>query len=172
MEDPITIQRIALLHPAIRYEVLDFYQNEIVPSLTHAFCRFAFTLRTFEEQNRLYAKGRTKLYDAAGNRLGIVTNAKGGQSLHQYGLAVDIVLIDNKKASWNVYKDFDGDGKADWMEVVDIFKLHGWEWGGDFRSFKDKPHFQKTFGYTWRELLEKYNNKEFISELHGNYLKL
>lgn len=170
MEDAITIKRIALLHPAIRYEVLDFYKNEIVPALTDAYCRFAFTLRTFPEQDMLYAKGRTKLYDNKGNRLGIVTKAKAGQSYHNYGLAVDIVLIDGHSASWDIAKDFDGDGVADWMEVVKIFKSHDWEWGGEFKSIKDFPHFQKTFGYQWRELLVKYNNKEFIP--NTEYLRL
>ena len=172
MEDKITIERISLLHPAIRTEVLDFYKNEIIPALTNVFCRFAFTLRTFQEQDDIYAKGRTKLYDNNGNRLGVVTNAKSGQSYHNYGLALDIVLIDGKTASWNTTKDFDGDGVADWMEIVDIFKSHDWEWGGNFRSFKDLPHFQKTFGYSWQELLAKHNNGEFLSPPNSNYLKL
>ena len=171
MEDSITIKRIALLHPAIRYEVLGFYKNEIVPALTNAYCRFAFTLRTFQEQNNIYAKGRTELYDNKGNRLGVVTRAKGGQSFHNYGLSIDIVLIDGKSASWNTTKDFDGDGIADWNEIVKIFKKHDWEWGGDWKR-KDLPHFQKIFGYTWQELLAKYNDGEFISGINSNYLKL
>lgn len=172
MEDPITIKRIALLHPAIRYEVLNFYRNEIVLSLTNAFCRFAYTLRTFQEQNNIYAKGRTKLYDNRGRKLGIVTNAKGGQSFHNFGIAIDIVIINGKSASWNTVKDFDGDGIADWNEIVNIFKKHDWEWGGDFVSFKDKSHFQKTFNYSWQELLTKYNNGEFLSFPNSNYIKL
>jgi peptidoglycan L-alanyl-D-glutamate endopeptidase CwlK len=109
-------------------------------------CRFSFTLRTFAEQDALFAQGRTKPG-------GVVTNAKGGLSMHNYGLAVDIVLIlDGKTASWDVKGDFDGDGKSDWMEVVTIFKQHGWEWGGDWK-FYDAPHFQKTFGKSVRELL-------------------
>lgn len=42
-------------------------------------------LRTFKEQDALYAKGRTKPG-------GVVTKAKGGQSMHNYGLAVDLDL--------------------------------------------------------------------------------
>ena len=171
MEDKITIDRISLLHPAIRIEVLEFYRNEIIPSLTNAFCRFAYTLRSFEQQAEIYARGRTKLFDTFGNRLGIVTNAKAGQSFHNYGLAIDIVLIDGNSASWNTTKDFDGDGVADWLEIVDIFKSHGWEWGGGWRK-KDLPHFQKTFGYSWQELLTYQNNGEFLPTPNSNYLKL
>ncbi len=161
--DQITLQRIQLLHPKVRAEVDNIYRNQIVPALTgRAICRFAYTLRTFAEQDALYSQGRTKLFDANGKRLGVVTKAKGGQSIHNYGLALDIVLIkDNKTASWEDNVDFDKDGKADWMEVVDILKANGWEWGGNWK-FVDKPHFQKDFGYTWKQLLDKYNTRDFI----------
>ena len=154
MVDKITVERIKLLHPKVRDEVMKVYLEEIVPVLDgKAICRFAYTLRTDAEQNALYAQGRSKLYDAKGKRLGIVTNAKAGQSTHNYGLAFDIVLLLNnaKQASWDVKTDFDGDGKADWLEVVEIFKHHGWTLGGDWK-FKDMPHFEKTFGMTWQQL--------------------
>jgi peptidoglycan L-alanyl-D-glutamate endopeptidase CwlK len=109
------------------------------------------------------------LFDANGKRLGVVTKARGGQSIHNYGLALDIVLIKDTNsdgrvdtASWETNVDFDKDGKADWIEVVNILKANGWEWGGDWRSFKDKPHFEKRFGYTWKQLLNKYNTRDFI----------
>jgi len=163
--DSVTLSRIQLLHPKVRTEVENIYKNQIVPALTgRAICRFAYTLRTFAEQDALYAQGRTKLFDANGNRLGVVTKAKGGQSIHNFGLALDIVLIkDNKTASWEDNVDFDKDGKADWMEVVDILKANGWSWGGDWKSFKDKPHFEKTFGYNWQQLLAKHNTGDFIA---------
>jgi peptidoglycan L-alanyl-D-glutamate endopeptidase CwlK len=116
-------------------------------------CRFTFTLRTFAEQDALYAQGRTKPGP-------IVTKAQGGLSLHNYGLAIDIALIlDGKEASWDEKKDFDGDKKSDWQEIVTIFKQHGWEWGGDWK-FTDTPHFQKTFGKSVRELLALYKDKK------------
>jgi peptidoglycan L-alanyl-D-glutamate endopeptidase CwlK len=105
------------------------------------------------EQDALYAQGRKK----PGKK---VTNAKAGQSIHNYGLAVDIVLIiDGKTASWDVKADWDNDRKADWMECVEIFKKHGWDWGGDWRTFKDMPHFEKK-GYTWRTLIAKAKDKQ------------
>jgi peptidoglycan L-alanyl-D-glutamate endopeptidase CwlK len=145
-QDAITLKRIDLLHPILREEVKTMY-DEICESLTgRAVCRFSHTLRTDKEQDELYAQGRTK----PGKK---VTNAKGGQSYHNYGLAFDIVLIiDNKEASWDTLKDFDGDKTADWQEVVKIAKKYGWEWGGDWPKFKDAPHFQKTFGKKVSEL--------------------
>jgi len=56
------------------------------------------------------------------------------------------------------------------MEVVNILKSHGWVWGGDWKSFKDAPHFEKTFGHTWKTLLPKHNAKEFIPGT--TYIKL
>jgi peptidoglycan L-alanyl-D-glutamate endopeptidase CwlK len=178
MEDKITLDRIQLLHPAVREEVNYIYRAQIVPALNgRAICRFAYTLRTFAEQDAIYAQGRTRLFDANGKRLGVVTKAKGGQSIHNYGLALDIVLIKDTNndgkfdtASWEDNIDFDKDGKADWMEVVEILKRNNWVWGGDWKSFKDKPHFEKTFGHTWRTLLPKYEAKDFIPGT--NYVKL
>nr|WGD98862.1 M15 family metallopeptidase [Bacillus safensis] len=72
--------------------------------------------RSFAEQNKLYAKGRT----ASGN---IVTKAKGGQSNHNYGLAIDYVLLstDGKKAIWTVNEK--------WRRVAQIGKSLGFSWG-------------------------------------------
>ena len=160
MKDNITVERIQLLHPLIREEVMNIYLNELVPALSSStYCRFAYTLRTFQEQNELYTIGRTKLFDLNGRRLGIVTKAKGGQSFHNYGLALDIVLIDGKSAFWDITRDFDDDSVPDWTEIANIFEGHGWEWGN---SWGDSPHFQKTFGHTWEELLEKHEQKLFI----------
>lgn len=178
MSDKITLDRIELLHPAVRQEVKDIYLNEIVPALTgRAICRFAYTLRTFAEQDALFAQGRTRLFDNSGKRLGVVTKAKGGQSIHNYGLALDIVLVKDTNgdgtfdaASWETNVDFDKDGKPDWMEVVNILKKHGWVWGGDWKSFKDAPHFEKTFGHTWKTLLPKHQSKDFIPGT--NYVQL
>lgn len=178
MSDKITLDRIELLHPAVRQEVKDIYLNEIIPALSgKAICRFAYTLRTFAEQDALFAQGRTRLFDNSGKRLGVVTKAKGGQSIHNYGLAFDIVLLKDtngdgtfESASWETNVDFDKDGKADWMEVVDILKKHGWTWGGDWKSFKDAPHFEKTFGHTWKTLLPKHQSKDFITGT--NYVQL
>ncbi len=159
MKDQKTLERIQILHPKLREEALTMY-DEIVTALTgKAACRFAYTFRTFAEQDALFAQGRTKPG-------AIVTKAKGGQSYHNYGLAIDIVLLIDKDnngtfetASWDSQTDFDGDGKSDWQEVVAIFKRYGYEWGGDWK-FIDMPHFQKTFGKSIAELQTLHNTSK------------
>jgi peptidoglycan L-alanyl-D-glutamate endopeptidase CwlK len=106
--------------------------------------RIAQGLRTFAEQDALYLK------------IPKVTNAKGGQSIHNYGFAIDIVLIINgKEASWDTHKDWDNDGIADWDECVKVFAKHGWSWGGNWATFKDMPHFDKIGLNNWRTLINK-----------------
>ena len=51
-----------------------------------------------------------------------------------------------------------------WMIVVECFKRKGFSWGGDFSSIQDNPHLEKRGKYYWRDLLIKYNKKDFISE--------
>lgn len=168
--DKLTLERCDLLHPALRDEAKEIY-TEICERLTgKALCRFAYTLRTFAEQDELYAQGRTK----AGK---IVTKAKGGQSWHNYGMAVDIVLLIDKdgngsyeSASWDTRTDFDNDKISDWEEVVYVFGLYGWEWGGNWAKFPDYPHFQKTFGLTIAEAKKRYDSKQLLAGT--NYIKL
>lgn len=136
--DNITKQRIEKLHPSVRDEVLKIIADCDKELTGRAKVRIAQGIRTEAEQNALYAQGRT----TKGKK---VTNAKAFQSIHNYGLAVDIVLIiDGKEASWDTAKDWDGDKVSDWMEVVAIFKKYGWSWGGNWKSLKDLPHFEKS----------------------------
>uniref|UniRef100_UPI002636B3DA M15 family metallopeptidase n=1 Tax=uncultured Chryseobacterium sp. TaxID=259322 RepID=UPI002636B3DA len=92
--DKITLQRIEKLHPSVREEVKKIIK-ECDKALTgRAKVRITQGLRSFEEQEKLYAIGRI----TTGKK---VTNAKAGQSIHNYGFAVDIcMMIDGKEASW------------------------------------------------------------------------
>lgn len=156
MRDTISIDRAAKLHPAIRQEVIDTITAlETAKFPANISVRIVQGLRTFAEQQALYEQGRTN----PGNR---VTNSKAGQSYHNYGLAIDFALIIDGKLSWDIKKDSDRDGEADWMEVVDSFEALNYTWGGRFHSIKDNPHLEKTFGMNWRAMLDKYNKKDFI----------
>ena len=104
-------------------------------------------LRTFAEQDVLYAKGRT----SPGN---IVTNARAGESWHNYGVAFD-VAFDNGSGvpTWEEY-DMNDNGIDDWDEIGEIGVSIGLEWGGNWKQFLDRPHFQYTFGKSMSELRE------------------
>lgn len=90
------------------------------------------SFRSFEEQDKLYAKGRTR----PGRR---VTNARGGESFHNYGVAADIAFYDEKGTiSWPE----DGDYAKLWTRYGEHAKKQGLEWGGDWKSITDRPHIE------------------------------
>lgn len=153
--DPITSERILKLHPAIRQEVMEVTiscYNKGVP------IRVVQAGRTFQEQDALYAIGRT----LPGK---IVTNARGGDSWHNYFLSLDFCLLrQGNQISWNREEDLDHDGQKDWHEVVDLFLSKGFEWGGNWTSFPDYPHLQKTRGLTIRKAKEMYAAKKLDSK--------
>lgn len=176
-QDKVTLARIQQAHPFVRAELTTLYSEICAALKGKALCRFAYVIRSFAEQAALYAQGRKPLLDVNALRKTAnlpaisvtenkktVTNAPAGLSIHQYGLAVDIVLVVDtdgngsyETASWDTKKDFDGDGLSDWMEVVAIFKKYGWSWGGDWASFKDTPHFEKKTNLKASDLLTRYN---------------
>lgn len=90
--------------------------------------------RSMERQAELYAQGRTK----PGN---IVTNAKPGESFHNYGVAVDFVF---RKEGYNASDTL-------WKTLGTIGKKHGFKWGGDWSKFKDKPHLEMPLSYTIKD---------------------
>ncbi|WP_087974483.1 M15 family metallopeptidase [Oceanobacillus rekensis] len=131
------------LHP-----IVEERKNILVEQVSDININIVITeeIRTFEEQDQLYEQGRT----TDGN---IVTNARGGESYHNYGLAIDYALENEAaKIIWDVQYDGNNNGKSDWFEVADIAKELGFEWGGDFRNFRDYPHLQMTFDLSLRQL--------------------
>lgn len=107
--------------------------------------------RTFAEQDELFAIGRTK----PGH---IVTNARGGFSNHNFGVAWDIGIFDGTRFITESPL-YDNAGK--------IGKSLGLEWGGDFNSITDKPHFQCKTGKTMAELRKLKKEGKEIPVLGG-----
>jgi len=143
-----SIDQLQLLHPKLRDIATKAYYEAVkaTPALVHPF--IDQTYRTFAESDAIYAQGRTTPGE-------IVSNAKGGQSWHNHGLALDFHLQIDGKDSWDVDNN--------WMTVVNIFKSHGFNWGGEFAgSFKDYPHLEYKFGQTLSGLLELHNEGKFI----------
>lgn len=92
--------------------------------------------RTWEEQDALYAQGRT----LKGTR---VTMARGGQSNHNFGIAGDFGVFIGK-----TYLDDSNPEKA--AKVHKACSLHaaacGLEWGGSWKSIQDAPHYEVATG--------------------------
>ena len=111
------------------------------------------TYRCPADQNALYAQGRTKPG-------AIITRAKAGDSLHQYRVAYDAVPLRNGKPVWGIKgngidTDPSDDSKDDlelWQRVGELGKSCGLEWAGDWKDFKEFPHFQYTGGMTLAQL--------------------
>ena len=115
--------------------------------------------RTFQAQGLLFAKGRTAPGEACthggvtqlagscrdhpnGAR---VTDARPGFSFHNYGLAVDLLdfgaagdPLAYDQADWNL---------TNYAEVAEFARSCGWEWGGAWRTFRDRPHLEFHPGY-------------------------
>lgn len=150
--DLISERNIEKLHPKVRNKATEFI-NKVEKELGIKL-RVTSTLRTYAEQDKLYAQGRT-------TKGGIVTNAKGGQSNHNFGTALDVVPIVNGQADWKTTSDT-------WNKIAKVGKSLGFEWGGDWKSFVDKPHFEMTFNNS----LAQMRSKQEKGEVEGGYVKL
>jgi hypothetical protein len=131
-------KRLQQTHPAlaaaVRAMVTDLARQGIVVEVVQG-------LRTFAEQDELYAKGRTK----PGT---IVTQARGGESNHNFGLAVDLCPFSDDKPDWNAPISV-------WAAIGAAAAKHGLDWGGQWKKFLDKPHVELP-GMTVKECARCY----------------
>lgn len=148
--DKTTDNNINILHPKVIGYASDFINY--CDREKNVKLRVYSSYRSIKEQNDLYAQGRT--IDGK-----IVTNAKGGYSYHNYGLAIDLVEIKDGVALWKNER---------WLEIGSWGRSFGFEWGGDFKKIKDNPHFQMSFGYTVQKLLRLHTENQY----NGKYLIL
>ena len=125
--DQASETHIASLLPKTQAEARKFL---LIAKNNHQDVRILSGTRTYDEQNSLYAHGRN------GNNLPIITNAKGGQSNHNFGIAWDIGIFDksgNYISNDKIYQVF--------ASIV-LPLINTIEWGGNWTSFKDYPHYQ------------------------------
>ncbi len=101
-------------------------------------------LRTYEEQDALYAQGRT----TPGN---IVTKAKGGYSNHNFGIAFDVGVFEGTNYLTDSPK----------YKAVGVLGTElGLEWGGNWKTITDQPHFQLRPAWA-----TEMNEKQMLTEL-------
>lgn len=122
-------------HPVVRATALKVIKQAYKEGIN---AQISEGYRSGARQNALYAQGRTR----SGK---IVTNARAGGSLHNYGVAIDYFLTseDGRRAIWTV--------NAKWRRVAAIAHSYNMEWGGVWKSFVDYPHLQMLGGLTLKD---------------------
>lgn len=142
---------IAQLHPVLQAAIYTLKNTCLAHGLHLG---IGECLRTAEEQDALYAQGRTK----PGK---VVTNAKGStySSQHQWGIAFDFF----KNIKGHEYDDI-----AFFNQVGALAKQIGLGWGGDWTSPVDKPHlYLKDWGSTTAPLKAQYKTPEAFMKTWG-----
>lgn len=148
MPDTGSLVKLQQLHPKLRAIAIVAYDQAVKETPVGVHPYIIETYRSFAESDALYKQGRTLPGP-------IVTNAPGGHSWHNYGLALDFGLIINGKESYN-HDD-------NWMKVISIFESHGFNSGLYFPgSFKDPDHLENHLGQTIQRLLTLHNEGKFI----------
>lgn len=132
----INSRNINDLHPKVTARVSEFINRCKAKGID---VLITSTYRDAESQNALYAQGRT----APGKK---VTNAKGGQSFHNWKCAFDFVPLVNGKAMWNDVALF--------TQCGEIAESVGLEWAGRWKTFKELAHCQYTGGLTLKDFQE------------------
>lgn len=133
--DVINEKRVSLLHAPFQALARSFLADCEKAGYR---LRVTYGLRTLDEQAVLYAQGRT----APGK---VVTQAKPGSSPHNYAAAIDVVfLTTDGKVDWN----------GPWKAIGAVGEKLGLVWGGNFKTFVDRPHFEWAH---WRDLRAKAN---------------
>lgn len=128
----INSRRLEDLHPVVHEKarlMIERCQNVGIDIIVTS------TYRDHASQNTLYAQGRT----APGRK---VTNARGGQSFHNWRVAFDVVPMRNGKPVWGTT----GDDLELWHKVGRMGESCGLEWAGRWTEFCEFPHFQWTNG--------------------------
>lgn len=149
-----TADTIATLHPDVRERFTAFAIEANALAETRGLRYVAICgTRSWEEQARIYAQGRT----APGK---IVTNARPGSSFHNFGLAVDFGVFRDKK-----YLDGSDPKAASAMHKAAgaLAVEHGLRWGGHFRSIIDEPHFELDTPLSLSQLRARKKAGEWVS---------
>jgi peptidoglycan LD-endopeptidase CwlK len=159
--DKISLERIQTAHPLVRAEILALYTKAVNAMPVNAMLRMAYVYRSPQEQDAIF------------NQRPKVTNARAWQSIHQYGLAFDIVILYDKDgngtfetASWDRFT-------KEWLLVTKIFTEENWT-NGFMSSGKkwDYPHFQKDFRFNWRQMKAKIDSGNFTVENGIKYIRI
>ncbi|NTV98145.1 MAG: peptidase M15 [Chlorobiaceae bacterium] len=107
--------------------------------------------RSYAEQNALYSKGRF------GNPGPRVTNVRGGSSNHNFGIAWDIGIFTPSGGYDEYGSGYDEAAKSGLSPDI--------EWGGHWKKFVDKPHYQLSRMLSIADLRTRFENGQKLPGL-------
>lgn len=148
---------IAKLHPQAKNKIRKFIND--VYEQHQIFLVIVQDYRTYAQQDAIYAEGRTK----PGK---IRTKAKGGQSNHNFALAVDVLPVWEDGNLHITGKGVDEKNVSILKKIANIGKANGLAWGGDWKSIYDPMHFELNTGLSMSQL------RQAVSSVGGNPLKV
>ena len=148
---------IANLHPQVKNKIRKFIND--VYKVHQIQLVIVQDYRTYAQQDAIYAEGRTK----AGS---IRTKAKGGQSNHNFALAVDVLPVWEDGKLHTTGKGVDEKNVSILKKVAPIGKKNGLAWGGDWQSIYDPMHFELNTGLSMSQL------RQAVANANGNPLKV
>lgn len=126
--DPLSERNVRSLQPAAQEAARAFMRRILAAAIP---ARIISGTRTYAEQNALFKQGRF------GNYGPVVTNARGGQSNHNFGIAWDVGIFLNGA--------YQGESPY-YRRAAEVGLVPGLEWGGAWRTFPDPPHYQLATG--------------------------
>lgn len=148
-----SVARMGGVHPSLKEYAIELIKRAYKEGIR---VQISSGYRSYTDQAYIYGQGRLsywfkgknygRIKDGNGKQLPIVSKAEPGESIHNYGLAIDYFLVskDGNNSIWLVNED--------WKRVAAIAKELGFEWGGDWNGFKDYPHLQYNQGLTLSQL--------------------
>lgn len=108
-------------------------------------------LRTFEQQDEIYKKGRDD-NGVINKPYLVVTQSKPGESAHQYGCASDWTIFDeNDHPVWITKQD------RRWEEFANACAKSDLQWGGFFNNFTDFYHNELKLKVSWHDVKTVYD---------------
>ena len=124
------------------------YYDKLCDTLQDTFWAPYSGRRSLQDQEKLWLKGRSPESLAKGERR--VTNAKAGDSAHNWGCATDWAEFRPEYVKSQIWD------KAEWEVFGTAVRSVGLIWGGDFKSINDKPHAELPIKVSWGEIGKVY----------------
>ena len=140
--DTPSIDRLSQCYAPFAQKVYDVYEQ--VFQTTGLQMRVTQAYRTYREQAVIYSIGRS-------THGRVVTNAKPGESLHNFGLAVDSCFRGKDPFLESLKKTDPQKAEALWQEYGKAAEQFGLTWGDKF-PIVDRPHIELTYGLSLKEI--------------------